>query len=211
MFNPNRVPAEIGWYLAGFADGDGSFNVSFRPRSDYGFPWKVSLCFNISQRDPTVLVLFKRHLACGTMRQRQDGVWYYEVNNLVAILANVIPFFRRFHFLSAKKKRDFAKFIELARLFEQRRHLSQAGVQEILEIRREMNDGGKRRYTDEVILGRLETPQRLNARLPPTSGEGQMIQSELHGNVQSTAEMTVPVANIEVAASNSENGPKVTS
>ena len=54
------------------------------------------------------------------MRQRQDGVWYYEVNNIQPILDNVIPFFRRFHFLSAKKKRDFAKFVELAELFKSR-------------------------------------------------------------------------------------------
>src|SRR5438128_1993276 len=107
MLNPNRVPSDIGWYLAGFTDGEGSFNVSFRPRVDYKMPWKISLCFNISQRDPTVLALFKRHLHCGTMRQRRDGVWYYEVNNFEAIRDQVIPFFRRFHFLSAKKKRDF--------------------------------------------------------------------------------------------------------
>ena len=116
MYNPNIVPQEIGWYLAGFTDGEGSFNVSFRPRADYGSPWKVSLCFNVSQRDSVILSLFKKHLECGTMRQRQDGVWYYEANNLLVIRENVIPFFRRFHFLSAKKKRDFAKFVQLSDL-----------------------------------------------------------------------------------------------
>ena len=78
-------------------------------RDDYKLPWKVSLCFNISQRDEVILALFKRHLGCGTMRRRHDGVWYYEVNNFTAIVGNVIPFFERFGFLSAKKKRDFAE------------------------------------------------------------------------------------------------------
>src|SRR6185295_1210183 len=122
MLNVAQVPSEIGWYLAGFTDGEGSFNVSFRPRPDYPVPWKVSLCFNVSQRDPVVLALFKRHLECGTMRQRQDGVWYYEVNNLTPIRENVIPFFGRFHFLSAKKKRDFSKFKELADIIRSGRH-----------------------------------------------------------------------------------------
>lgn len=211
MFNPNKVSAEIGWYLAGFTDGEGSFNVSFRPRGDYANPWKVSLCFNVSQRDEVILALFKRHLACGTMRQRQDGVWYYEVNNLNAILENVIPFFRRFHFLSAKKKRDFAKFCMLAEMMKQGKHLTRDGVAEILRIRSDMNDGGKRKYPDEVILARYdENPQRLNAR--PSSqnaGELGMRQSELHGNVQSTAEMTVSDAGDTSAASNNKNGPKV--
>src|SRR5437016_5426564 len=92
MLNVREIPPNIGHYLAGFTDGEGSFNVSFRPRDDYKAPWKISLCFNISQRDPVILALFKRHLGCGTMRQRHDGVWYYEVNNLTAIVENVIPF-----------------------------------------------------------------------------------------------------------------------
>ncbi len=140
MFNANKVPPQVGWYLAGFTDGAGSFNVVFRPRDDYHLPWKVSLCFNISQRDRVILALFKRHLGCGTMRQREDGVWYYEVNNFDAILENVIPFFERFHFLSAKKKRDFAKFCQIAELLKQGEHLHQEGIEKILEIRRQMND-----------------------------------------------------------------------
>jgi hypothetical protein len=113
-FNAKKVPPHIGYYLAGFADGEGSFNVSFRKRKDYNQPWKISLCFNVSQRDKVVLALFKQHLKCGTLRQRKDGVWYYEVNNFTAITENVIPFFKCYGFLSAKKKRDFLKFQQLA-------------------------------------------------------------------------------------------------
>ena len=160
MLNPREITPNIGHYLAGFTDGEGSFNVLFRPRDDYKSPWKISLCFNISQRDPVVLALFKRHLRCGTMRQRHDGVWYYEVNNLVPIVENVIPFFERFGFLSAKKKRDFSKFVQLANMIRQGRHHNREGVEEILRIRRDMNDGGKRRYSDDEILGRFENPQR---------------------------------------------------
>lgn len=169
MLRVGDIPSEIGWYMAGFTDGEGSFNVSFRPRGDYKLPWKVSLCFNISQRDPVILALFKRHLGCGTMRQRRDGVWYYEVNDLRPIRENVIPFFRRFHFLSAKKKRDFAKFVSLAELMQQGRHLGRDGIVAVLRIRSDMNDGGKRKYSDEDILARFENPQRLHAG-PPEGG-----------------------------------------
>ena len=127
------------------------------------------------------------------MRQRQDGVWYYEVNNLTPILENVIPFFERFHFLSAKKKRDFAKFVQLAGLMKQGRHLTRAGIEEILRIRSEMNDGGKRRYLDEHILCKFENPQRLQAR-PSGDQAERMIQSDLRGDAQSAAEMIAPVA-----------------
>ncbi len=146
------IPEPIGNYLSGFVDGEGSFNISFRPRADYRRPWKISLCFNISQRDPLVLRMTRQYLGCGTMRQRRDGVWYYEVNALRDLTTNVIPFFEHFTFWSEKKQRDFRKFRELARIMVEGRHLAREGVREMLEIRRDMNDGGKRRYRDEEIL-----------------------------------------------------------
>ena len=150
-----RVPPEIGYYLAGFADGEGSFNISFRPRSDYPIPWKISVSFNVSQKDRVILALFKEHLGCGTLRGRPDGVWYYEVTNLNAVVQNVIPFFERFPFLSAKKKRDFAKFKQIVALMKEGAHLTVNGIQQILAIRENMNDGGKRRHAHVDILASL--------------------------------------------------------
>ena len=153
IFNPRQIPSDLGNYLAGFTDGEGSFNVSFRKREDYKIPWKISLSFNISQKDPVILSQFKKHLKCGRMRKRKDDeVWYYEVTNFNAIQNNVIPFFQRFGFLSAKKKRDFSKFQQIAKLIENKDHLTIEGIKEIVKIRREMNDGGKRKYSDEEIL-----------------------------------------------------------
>jgi len=147
---------EIGYYLAGFADGEGSFNISFRPRQDYKTPWKISLCFNISQKDKVILALYKRYLGCGTLRCRPDGVWYYEVNNLDSIWEKVIPFFKKYRFLSAKKKRDFSKFCQVAEIVKKGEHLTEEGIRKILTIRREMNDGGKRKYHEAEILSRLQ-------------------------------------------------------
>jgi LAGLIDADG endonuclease len=154
VLDVSHVPSEIGHYLAGFTDGEGSFNVSFRKRGDYAMPWKVSLCFN------------------GTMRTRRDGVWYYEVNTFTAIVENVIPFFDRFGFLSAKKQRDFAKFKQIARLIREARHLSREGIDEILAIRRDMNDGGamRRKYSDDSIIELFEVRESSEtARQAPES------------------------------------------
>ena len=54
VLDVDQVPERLGHYLAGFTDGEGSFNVSFRKRGDYTMPWKVSLCFNVSQRDKVI-------------------------------------------------------------------------------------------------------------------------------------------------------------
>ena len=157
-YKPKNVPPNIGHYLAGFADGEGSFNVSFRKRRDYKMPWKVSLCFNVSQKDKVILALFKRHLKCGSLRSRKDGVWYFEVNNFNALTENVIPFFCEYGFLSAKKKRDFSKFRTIAKLIGNNDHMTEEGIRRILDVRREMNDGGvqRRKYSDMEILGEFE-------------------------------------------------------
>jgi hypothetical protein len=170
-YDARRVPPHIGHYLAGFADGEGSFNVCFRKRKDYELPWKVSLCFNVSQKDKVILSLFKRHLKCGTLRSRPDGIWYYEVNNFTAITENVIPFFDRFRFLSAKKKRDFATFKSLAILIREGAHLTETGIRTILELRKEMNGGGagRRKYSDDEILTEFpsgESPETIRQAAP---------------------------------------------
>lgn len=174
-----------GWYLAGFADGEGSFKVSFRWRQDCRCPWKVSLCFNISQKDCVILALFKRYLGCGTIRGRPDGVWYYEVNNLNAIWETVIPFFKRYGFLSAEKKRDFAKFCAIAEILRQRDHLGEEGIRRILSIRRDMNDGGKRRYDEVTILARFRESSETIRQTSSTDGDD-IVRSSERSEVNST-------------------------
>ena len=144
MLNPNQIDQRVGNYLAGFADGEGSFMIVVRKRPDYKAEWKISLCFNVSQKESYILSQFKKHLQCGTLRERPDGVSYFEVNNFTAIWENVIPFFRKFSFLSQNKKYQFSKFLQAAEIIKSGRHLSQEGFDEIIAIRNKMNRGGKR-------------------------------------------------------------------
>jgi hypothetical protein len=179
MLNLKRIPDSLGYYFAGFVDGEGSFNLSFRKRSDYLLPWKVSLCFNVSQKDRVILALLKRHLACGAIRQKENEVWMYEVSNLGAICENVIPFFERFSFLSAKKKRDFAIFKVMAERMSQGAHLSKEGIVGLLSLRRHMNDGGKRKYSEDQILRAFDATESSETirRTSPVSGEDEIVRT----------------------------------
>jgi hypothetical protein len=159
MLQVEHVPDSVGYYFAGFVDGEGSFNLSFRKRSDYKLPWKVSLCLNVSQKDRSILELLKNHLECGTIRYKCDGVWFFEVNNLGEIHGHVIPFFDRFGFLSAKKKRDYGIFKQMARLMAAGAHLRKEGILELLKLRKEMNDGGKRKYDEQAILAAFDVTE----------------------------------------------------
>ena len=42
---------QLGYFLAGFVEGEGSFNVSLRRKADYKVNWQVVLSFNVSQKD----------------------------------------------------------------------------------------------------------------------------------------------------------------
>ena len=159
MFIADQVPDAIGYYFAGFVDGEGSFHLTFRRRQDYKLPWKVSLCLNVSQKDKVILTLLKRHLQCGEIRYKSGDVWMYEVNNLNAIRSNVIPFFRRFGFLSAKKKRDFAIFQQMADLMAAGAHLTRDGIESLLKLRLTMNDGGKRKYSNDMIFSAFDVSE----------------------------------------------------
>lgn len=168
-FDVEQVSDRIGNYLAGFTDGDGSFYVCFskipakielpNQNSKNKKSWRISLHFSVSQKEKVILSQFKKHLKCGKIiesksQDKRQGIYYYRVDNFNAIQTNVIPFFTRFEFLSTKKKRDFSKFRQIARLIEKKEHLTIEGMKKILKIRKDMNDGGaeRRKYSDEEIL-----------------------------------------------------------
>lgn len=162
------IPEELGWYLAGFADGEGSFNVSTVNRyKDFRTGWKIVLTFNISQRDHTVLQIFRETLRCGTLRDRGDGVGYYDVRRLDDILDVVIPFFERFLLRSVSKRHQFEIFRKIARLVERKAHLTREGMEQILTLRHSVRVARRRKYTLEQVLAsfRDRNPQRLYAEL----------------------------------------------
>ena len=152
-------PSAFSYYVAGFTDGEGSFNISFRKRSDYALPWKISACFNISQKEKRILEHIQTHLRCGTLRSRPDGIWYYEVNLLRDLREKIIPFFEKYPFISQKKTRDFRIFCEIVSLLSTNQHLSQEGIEKILTLREDMNGGGKRKYS--VLEIRAAFPQKI--------------------------------------------------
>ncbi len=69
----DRIQCDLGNGVAGFVDGEGSFNVPIRRERDRGLPWRVSLSFNVSQVAAEALQLLQRIFGVGTVRGRGDG------------------------------------------------------------------------------------------------------------------------------------------
>ncbi len=146
-----------GHYLAGFVDGEGSFNVSIKKVSDRTLGWRVAACFNVSQRERDILELLQRVLGCGTIRQRWDGVYYFEVNSYRDLVEKVVPFFRRYPLRSPSKRETLDVFAQICEMMCAGEHLSTAGVREIVHLRNQMNnETSKRHREDDEILDSFE-------------------------------------------------------
>ena len=146
----NKIPRDVAFYISGFVDGEGSFNVSLRKKNDYRLGWQPVLSFNVSQDERLMLDLIKKHLGCGIIKQRKhDGLYSYDVTNPTAVITKVIPFFHKYGFLSSKKKANFSIFRKIARLMEDKRHLDEEGLKQILLLREKLNEGRgrKRKYS----------------------------------------------------------------
>jgi LAGLIDADG DNA endonuclease family protein len=163
----DAVPRDLGHYVAGFVDGEGSFNVPIRRERDRALPWRVSLSFNVSQIGREAPELLRSVFGTGTIRGRRDGVFYLEITKPGDLEERVFPFFERFP-LRGPKAKDLAIFREITAFVQSGRHLSAAGIETVLEMRGPMNRGGKRRRRDDEILAmlRVENPQRPYAELP---------------------------------------------
>ena len=150
----DEVPRDLGHYIAGFVDGEGSFNVPIRRSTDRGLPFRVSLSFNVSQVGPEAPSLLKSVFGVGTTRARGDGVWYFEITKPAELEARVFPFFDRFP-LRLAKCCDLEVFRQITAMVQSGRHLSVDGFIEVLALRAPMNRGGKRRRTDEELIEAL--------------------------------------------------------
>jgi LAGLIDADG endonuclease len=150
----DAIPPDLGHYVAGFVDGEGSFNVPIRRERDRGLPFRVSLSFNVSQIGPEAPELLRSVFGVGTVRDRGDGVFYFEVTKPADLEERVLPFFDRFPIRGSKAK-DLVVFRQITELVQSGRHLTPRGIGEILALRGPMNRGGKRRRTDDEIIEAL--------------------------------------------------------
>jgi len=166
--NQTKIKPEIAYYLTGFADGEGSFNVSLRKRPDHTMGWQIVLTFNVSQKESYILSQFKKHLGCGRIvRRKSDGLFMYVVDNPMSLKEKVIPFFRKYKFLSQSKKYNFSVFCQIANLVFNKEHLNSEGFKKVIELREKLNigKGRKRKYNKEDFSEIFEeNPQRLHAK-----------------------------------------------
>ena len=136
---------DLNFFLAGFVEGEGSFNVSLRRKADYKVSWQVVMSFNVSQKDPSILRILQGVLGCGIIKVRKkDNLHSFDITKPQDIIEKVIPFFKKYPILSESKKGNFTIFCKIAALMKRGEHKSPSGLKKILELRENLNKGAGR-------------------------------------------------------------------
>ena len=166
-------------YISGYVDGEGCFTVSISPRAKLLVGWEVRPSLSVSQNGDRAEVLhaIQAYFGCGSIRpDRSDKTVKWETRRLEDILDRVVPHFERYPLLSGKRL-DFDRFATICKLMAEARHRDRDGLIRIVELAREMNPSGRRRYDTEAILVTL----RQGEGIVCASGDGGLTRSsDLH-------------------------------
>jgi hypothetical protein len=148
---PKSISQNNAYYIVGFVDGEGSFNISFKIRKDYKSGIQIYPSFNISQKEKNILVWIRNQFNCGTIRNRGDEVYYYEVVKFNDLREVILPFFERYK-LKTKKEKAFRVFSKVVLLLSSK-NLEWKDVEYVFHLREEIVVGRKRKYSLRDLKG----------------------------------------------------------
>ena len=140
----NQIVDDPNW-LAGFTSGEGNFGVWLLNSKKSKLGVVVQLQFSISQhlRDLDLINSFIDIFKCGNLKQHvKYNAIEYRVTNFSDITDKIISFFSEYPIIGVKAK-DFSDFCEVAKLMENKTHLTKEGLEVIRIIKSGMNLGRK--------------------------------------------------------------------
>ena len=151
------------YFLAGFVDGEGSFNISFAKHPTTRSRWIINPKFQIYQHQNHrgVLELFQEVLGIGRIDKKSGSdVLSLTVESRQGLKEKVIPFFRRYPL--ATKMEAFEKFSSIIEMMQKGEHQTQVGFKKIVLLAHSMNAEGRFRiYSPEYILKTSQGKFRL--------------------------------------------------
>lgn len=199
-----RIPPEIGYYLAGFADAEGSFNVSFIANNEKNknLSWKVRPCFNVSQKEKHILTFFQKYLDCGTLSTNKNNVTTFSVVAFKDVGEKVVAFKKRFPFESTKKRQDFLNFVQILEILEKPVNtLPISDIERILALRVNTEVIVKNRtYSDQYLLENWPEPtliEKIKKSSETTMPKSESAENALNDMIESDLCSDTKAANAE--------------
>jgi hypothetical protein len=174
--NQQERPSGIAsYYVTGFVDGEGCFSVTIQKSNNVRLGIQVIPEFHVSQHQNRTEVLrrIEEVFGCGyikanNLQNPKDMTSVYVVRNLKDLLNKVVPFFKKYPFISIKQH-DFEKFAEVVALMDEGKHLEKKGLTKILKLAFSMNFSGKyRKLKLDDLLSCLESSETVRQKSAKT-------------------------------------------
>lgn len=131
---------DLNW-LAGFIAAEGCFYVKVSKSKTHKLGVVVQLKLKITQhtRDIELMQSLVKFFGCGLIEKRlNSNVCDFIVYSHKDIWEKIIPFFEKYP-IQGVKYEDFMDFCKVALLIKNKAHLTQQGIEEILNIKSRMN------------------------------------------------------------------------
>ena len=127
------------WFITGFTDAEGSFQVSFRYDKKYKTKWRISPCFQIKLhvKDIALLNKFKKTLGVGTITTDSSNSACYNVWS-VKDLQIIVDHFVKYPLITWKLC-DFLLFKQCFEIIMKGEHLTEKGLLEIISLKSSLN------------------------------------------------------------------------
>jgi hypothetical protein len=162
------------WEVTGWADSEGSFIVKIFKKSSSRLGWQVQVCFeiNLHQKDLNILNIIKQffgNIGGSILNRNTNKISRFVVASLDDILNIIIPHFDKYPLLT-QKRADYILFKEVALIIKEGQHLTQKGLQEIVNKRASINWG----LSDSL---KKDFPQTKPVTRPNISNENEISPS----------------------------------
>lgn len=125
------------YWLAGFSDADGSFQVKTIKRKENKLGEEIRVCYQIDQKKILILEQI-REVFGGSIGYRKSKDTFYYSSVSFGSAKKVINYFDHFNLLSSKHI-NFLKWRKVYRLIQKKKHLTENGINLILKIKSTMN------------------------------------------------------------------------
>ena len=129
------------WWITGFTDAEGSFQISVRKDTRQKINWRVGPAFQIKLhiKDISILEEIKNTLGVGTITKDKFNTANFNVWSIKE-LEVIIDHFDKFPLVTAKHS-DYILFKKCFEIIKNREHLTKEGLIKILELKSYLNLG----------------------------------------------------------------------
>lgn len=131
------------WFVTGLVDGEGSFGLTIykdnRIKGNLVWAVKPSFQISINSKDINLLLQLKEFFGCGiNVNKNTRNEASFRVNSHQDLTNCIIPHFSNYPLLT-QKSADFILFTRIVKLINNKMHLTEEGLLQIINIRASIN------------------------------------------------------------------------